>query len=339
MSHEMKAWTFTHGGYPKALQQSGLPSDVGPLKPSEIRVRTKAASINPVDVQLMSYHIISHLPSFIVPPQKGVGEDFSGVVEEAGASSGFKPGDEVFGIIPFIPGGTLQETIRADTKVSVVVRKPADWSWAQAAALPLVWLTAQTAISQIEHHVKNGKVAILGGSSSCGMYAVHLAKQRGWTVTASCSGRNADFVRSMGASDIIDYTTSSVSEQVKAFAPDAILDFVGGTTCLGIAKRYVTVVGDKTDRLLPGGRHIYLWNPQMLLRALAGRTGLGCSYTCVNIEFNHTFLEEVLRLSQDKIIIDSIFEFEKVKEAFDKLNTGRTRGKIVINVDAEEKLV
>lgn len=337
MSQEMKAWTFTHGGYPKALQQSGLPPDTAPLKPSEIRVRTKAASINPVDVQLMSYPLLSHLPDSVVPSHKGVGEDFSGVVEEAGANSGFEPGDEVFGIIPFIPGGTLQEIIRADTKVSVVVRKSADWSWEQAAAVPLVWLTARTTIAEVESYIKNGRVTILGGSSSCGMYAVYLSKQRGWNVIASCSGRNADFVRSMGATDIIDYTTSSVPERVRTFAPDAIIDFVGGTSCIGIAKRYVTVVGDKTDRLSPGGRYIYFWNPQMLLRALAGRLGLGRSYTCINLEFNHSFLEEVLRLPQDKIAINSMFELDKVREAFDRLNTGRTRGKIVIKVDAECK--
>ncbi|KAF3063537.1 Reticulon-4-interacting protein 1, mitochondrial [Daldinia childiae] len=328
----MKAWTWTRGGYPGALQQSTLPSDTGPLKSSEIRVGTKAASINPVDVQLMSYPLISHLPAFLVPPQKGVGEDFSGVVEEAGSNSGFKIGDEVLGITPFLPGGTLQETTQIDTKVSAVVRKPTGWSWDQAAALPLVWLTARTTIARAESHVKSGKIVILGGSSSCGTYAVYLAKQRGWTVKASCSGRNADFVRSMGADDIIDYTTTNVPEQVKAFAPDAIIDFVGGTECLGISKAYVTVVGDKTDRLSPGGRYIYLWNPQMLLRAVVGKIGLGQSYTCINLEFSTSFLKELLDLPKDKIVIDSVFEFDQVKEAFDKLNTGRVRGKLVINV-------
>ncbi|KAI2472878.1 alcohol dehydrogenase [Annulohypoxylon bovei var. microspora] len=332
MSREMKAWTFTHGRYPKALRLSTIPYDLGPVKPTEITVRIKAASINPVDVQLMSYPIFPRLPNFITPSHKGVGEDFSGVVEEAGADSGFRAGDEVFGIIPFVSGGTLQENIIIDTRKSVVVDKPTDWTWEQAAALPLVWLTARTTIEQVESHVKNERVAILGGSSSCGMYAIYIAKQRGWTVVASCSGRNADLVRSMGADDIIDYQSTSVSNYVKAFAPNAIIDFVGGKECLGIAKRYVTVVGDKTDRLSPGGRHVYLWNPQMALRALGGKTGLGSSYTCTNIEFRYPFLEEVLSLPQDKIIIDWIFEFDQVKEAFDKLNTGRTRGKLIIKV-------
>ncbi|OIW25366.1 alcohol dehydrogenase [Coniochaeta ligniaria NRRL 30616] len=327
-----RAWTFTHGGFPTALQQTTLPPDSTPLKPTEIWVQTKAASVNPVDAQMMGFPLWPYLPSFILPSHKGVGEDFAGVVTEAGRNTGFKTGDEVFGIGPFLPGGTLQETIRLDTKHSVVVPKPVDWSWEQAAALPLVWITAQTTIHLVIPYVKHGKIAVLGGSSSCGMYAVYIAKQRGWEVIASCSGRNADFVRSMGADEVVDYTTTSVPERVRAFAPDAIIDVVGGTECLGIAKRYVTVVGDKTNRMTMGGRNIYFWNPQMLLRALAGRISLGSSYTCVNLDCKRSYLEEVLRLPKEKIIIDSTFDFDHVREAFDKLNTSRTRGKVVIKI-------
>ena len=265
-------------------------------------------------------------------PEKGIAEDFSGVVQAAGKDTTFKPGDEVFGITSTITGGTLQKTVVIDTKTSVVVPKPFDWSWEQAAALPLVWLTARTTIASVQSYVENKKVVVLGGSSSTGMYAVHLAKQRGWSVVASCSARNADFVRSMGADDIIDYTSGSVPERVKAFRPDAIVDCVGGTECLGLAKRYVTIVGDKTNRMVMGGAAIYLWNPQMLLRSWLGRAGLGPSYDCVNLDLNKTFLEETLRLPLDKIVIDSTFGFDQVREAFERLNTGRARGKVIINV-------
>ncbi|KKY33989.1 putative reticulon-4-interacting protein mitochondrial precursor [Diaporthe ampelina] len=333
MGGEINAWTFTHGGYPKALQQSTLPADTQPLKPSEIRVKTYAASINPVDVQLMGFPLWPYLPGFVLPPHKGVAEDFSGVVQEAGPGSGFKPGDGVLGIGPFLPGGTLQETIRLDTKNgSVVVPKPADWSWEQAAALPLVWLTARTLIAEVESHVKNGRVAVLGGSSATGMYAVHLAARRGWAVAASCSGRNADLVRGMGAGEIVDYTTESVPGRLREFAPDVIIDCVGGTECLGIARRYATIVGDKTNRFTMGGANTYLWNPQMVLRALLGRFGLGPSYTCVNLEFKYPYLEEILSLPKDKIIIDNTFDFNQVREAFDRLNTGRARGKVIVRV-------
>ncbi|KAK3332940.1 alcohol dehydrogenase [Cercophora scortea] len=328
----VRAWTYTHGGYPKALHLITLPADNSPLKPTEILVQAKAASINPVDAQLMGFPLWPYLPSSVIPANKGVGEDFSGVVLDAGKATPFKKGDEVLGLGPFLPGGTLQETIRLDTKLSVVVKKPADWSWEQAAALPLVWVTAQTTIDLVAPYVKNNKVAILGGSSSCGMYAVYIAKQRGWEVAATCSPPKAEFVRSMGADETIDYTAAGFAKQVKAFAPDAIIDMVGGTDCLGIAKRYVTVVGDKTNRMSMGGRNIYFWNPQMLFRALAGRVGLGKSYTCVNLEFRPEFLEAILSLPKDKIVIDSTFGFDQVKDAFDRLNTGKTKGKVVVGI-------
>ncbi|KAK7956977.1 uncharacterized protein PG986_006199 [Apiospora aurea] len=339
----MKAWTYTSGGYPAALQKTTIPSYQSPLKPDQLRVRIKAASLNPVDAQLMGNPLWPYLPAAIVRAHKGVGEDFSGVVEEAGTSSGFRAGDEVFGIAPFLPEGTLQEVAQLDVNNSstpvVVLPKPAEWSWEQAAAVPLVWITAQTCIAKAApwvpaHGNGKGKIAILGGGSSCGIYAVHIAKQRGWEVAATCSGKNAEHVRSMGADTVIDYTTAGVSEQVKAFAPDAILDFVGGVECLGLARRYVTVCGDKTSRLAIGGRVVYLWNPQMVIRALLGRIGLGFSYTCINLEVKSPNLEGVLTLTKDKIFIDSTFGFDEAMEAFERLNSSRARGKVIVRVSA-----
>ncbi|KAH9887536.1 NAD(P)-binding protein [Xylariomycetidae sp. FL2044] len=334
MARQIKAWTYTHGGYPQALEESTIPVDPAPLKPTELRVQTKAVSVNPVDAQLMGFPLWAYLPRFVVAPRKGVGEDFSGVVLEAGAAAGFRAGDAVFGITPFLPGGTFQEEIRIDTahRESVVLAKPDGWTWERAAALPLVWLTAQTTIAEAAPFVKKkkedeeegGKVAVLGGSSASGMYAVHLAKQRGWTVLSTCSGRNAAFVRSMGADRTVDYTaTPDLRAAVAAFAPDAIIDCVGGTACLGAAPRYVTVVGDKTHRLAMGGRNLYLWNPRMLARALRGRVGgwwgrRSSSYTCINLGYEREWLEALLQLPEDKVVIDSIFEFGQVREAFER---------------------
>ncbi|KPM40539.1 hypothetical protein AK830_g6024 [Neonectria ditissima] len=336
----MKAWTFTHGGYPQALQESDLPVDNSPLRPTEVRVRTKAASINPIDAQLMGFPLLKSLPSFLLPAHRGVGEDFSGIVEEAGSKSGFQPGDDVFGIVYFFPSGSLRETITVDTNspgASVVLRKPADWSFEEAAAVPLVWLTAETCIAAVEPYVKTSKkLAVLGGSSSCGMYVSYIAKQRGWRVIASCSGSKADLARAMGADEVVDYKTTSVPERVKAFRPDAIVDCVGGTGCVGLAGRYVTVVGDKasTDRLGMGGRYTYMFNPKMIGRAILGRIGLGPSYTCINLEYKDSFLEEALGLPREKIVIDSTFDFSQVREAFERLNTGRTKGKVIITLDS-----
>ncbi|KAF7531381.1 hypothetical protein G7054_g8910 [Neopestalotiopsis clavispora] len=333
----MKAWTFSYGGYPQALHETDLPDDKSPLRPTEVRIKVKAASLNPVDAQLMGNPLLGYIPNFLLQEHKCVGEDFSSIVEEAGASSGYTAGDEVFGIVYFFPSGSLSEKITVDTNSpgkAIVLPKPIDWSFEEAAALPLVWLTAQTTIAAVEPYIQTNKLAVLGGSSSCGMYVSHIAKQRGWQVIASCSGSKADFARSMGADEIIDYTTTSVPDKIREFAPDAIIDCVGGSDCVGLAKRYVTIVGDKTsaERLAMGGRYTYLSNPQMLSRALCGRVGLGPSYTCINLEYKDAYLKEALTLPKNKIIIDSVFDFDQVREAFERLNTGRVKGKVVVQV-------
>ncbi|KAH7303521.1 hypothetical protein B0I35DRAFT_446540 [Stachybotrys elegans] len=201
--------------------------------------------------------------------------------------------------------------------------------------MPLVWLTAHTTISAVESYMRQSKkLVVLGGSSSSGQYVSYIAKQRGWTVLATCSGRKADFARRMGADEVVDYTTSNVPAKVKEFGPDAIIDCVGGADCVGLAKRYVTIVGDKvsTDRVSMGGRYTYAFNPQMLWRAILGRLYLGPSYTCINLEYKYSWLKESLTVPKDKIHVDSTFDFSQVREAFERLNTGRAQGKVIIQV-------
>lgn len=334
MASEIKAWTYGSGGYPAGLKQTKIKLDDAPLRATEILVRVKAAALNPVDIQLMNYPLLPSLPRFLVPV-KAVGEDFSGVVEATGDASGFKTGDRVLGVIFPFPRGTFQEVIRLDTSKSdnAVVRKPQHWTWEQAAALPLAWSTACTLIQKVESYVgENGKVAVLGGSSASGMYAIWIAKQRGWTVTATCSGAKAELVRNMGAENIIDYRTSQVPMELARYTPDAIIDCVGGTECLGLAKRYVTIVGDKTSRLSLGGSATYLLYPQMIWRSLKGLLRLGPSYLCVNYAVDKAYMAEVLALPAEKIIIDSTFSFNDVKQAYERLNTGQVLGKVVVSM-------
>lgn len=94
MSKQMRAWTYTHEGYPSALKLSNIPAPTKP-SPTQLYVRVKAAALNPVDIQLMNFPLWPYLPSSIIAPEKGIAEDFSGVVEAAGDQSGFESGDEV----------------------------------------------------------------------------------------------------------------------------------------------------------------------------------------------------------------------------------------------------
>lgn len=91
----IKAWTYTHEGYPSALKLTNIPAPTTSPSPTELHVRVKAAAINPVDIQLMNLPIWPYVPASMSPPVKGIAEDFSGIVEAAGSDSGFKTGDEV----------------------------------------------------------------------------------------------------------------------------------------------------------------------------------------------------------------------------------------------------
>ena len=125
------------------------------------------------------------------------------------------------------------------------------------------------------------------------------------------------------------------------FAPAAVVDCVGGTECIGLpsSKRYVSIVGDKTGRSTMGGP--YTWYdylaPQRAatqwLRWSKGHFGLGESYDIIMLGMKKEWLEEAKEtLSQDEIYIDSEFAFAEADKAFERINTGRARGKVVIKV-------
>lgn len=350
----IRAWVYTTGGYPSCVRQTLLPapsiqptigSGGGIVGPTTLLIRVRAAALNPVDIQLMNLPVLWSLP-YLSGAEKGIGADFAGTVVAAGReAAGFAAGDEVFGLhfAPFAGGGsaagTLKEVVAVDVRSAVVLKKPREWTWGQAAALPLVWLTARTCVGRCEGFVGGGNgtatgtVAVLGASSATGMYAVVLAKRRGWRVVGTCSARNEEFVKRMGVDVVIDYTKGNVREKVAAEGPDAIIDCVGGTECLDLARRYVTIVGDKTSRSVIGGSLTYLWNPRMVLRALLGRLGLRSElYECVNLETRKDYLEEALHLDKEEIVVDSTFSFEQVREALERMNSGRCRGKVVVNI-------
>lgn len=336
---KVKAWVHTTPSYPDTLKFSETDVSSSPA-PTHILIQVRAAALNPVDIQLMNLPFNS-LPYLNGP--KVAGRDFAGTILAAGGETGFQKGDEVFGISTTPNGtGSLTEVADIDLKAGATfIKKPPNLTWAQAASLPLVYLTARTVIEKCKPYMtattpSDNKLVILGGSSACGIYTVQIAKSTGWTILASCSGRNTDFVKGLGASQLVDYTTSptAVVDAVKQFTPHAIADCVGGTECIGLAPRFVTIVGDKTSRATMGGPAIYLTHPRMVLRWLLGYLGIGNSYDCVMLEPRKEWLEEATKLDPDKdIIIDSVYDFEQTKEAFERLNTGRARGKVVVEIN------
>jgi reticulon-4-interacting protein 1, mitochondrial len=336
---KVQAWTYTTPSHPPSLTQTTLTVPSVPAT-NHILVQPHAASLNPVDIQLMNFPFFG-LSALSYP--KIPGRDFSGTVLAACPQTGFKKGDEVMGLnfdmMTSGPAssGTLATILHLNLSHpnSCVVHKPLHLSWNQAAALPLVYLTAKTAITKCAPFVNddNGKrLVVLGGSSATGMWMVFLARQLGWEVLSTCSSRNADFVRARGASKVIDYTTEDVVGAVRDFKPAAIMDCVGGVECIGLADQYVSIVGDKTSRATMGGAALYLVSPLLWLRWLWGYLRLGKSYELINFEAKQEWLREVAQLDAGDVLVDSTFPLAETKQAYERLDTARARGKIIVEM-------
>ncbi|KAK5166869.1 uncharacterized protein LTR77_007598 [Saxophila tyrrhenica] len=346
-TQEVKAWTYT-AGFASLKQSTINPATASSFRDTvdgtlHILLQIQACALNPVDVQ------IANLPNLPWKPkqEKGIVCDFSGRVL-AGESAGFKAGDEIFGLTlnPVVPnGGALGEVADFGMDKCVAVKKPREWSHEKASAISLVWLTSKACIESVEQYVessRNKRVAILGGSSATGIYNIILAKRKGWTVASTSSGRNKDFViNDLKADKHIDYTSEDVRGALLEFAPDAVIDCVGGTEAVGLpsSKRFTTIVGDKTGRSSMGGPFTYfdIFAPQRAaaqwLRWGKGALGLGESYDVIILGMKAEWLEEAkTTLTEDDIYIDSVFDFDKANEAFERLNTGRARGKVVVRV-------
>ncbi|KAK5107799.1 hypothetical protein LTR62_000667 [Meristemomyces frigidus] len=347
---DSKAWLYTAGYQSLYFGTTEVPraNDIKGLGTTpHMLVKINACALNPVDVQMMNLPMW-RIPTMATP--KGCVCDFSGTVI-AGGRTGFIQGDEIFGLTmkPMTKGGgALSEMAEFDMANTVAVKKPKQWSHEKAAAISLVWLTAKSCIEQVSQYVdetQTKRVAVLGGSSAVGIYTIILAKQKGWKVITTSSQRNKDFVTtSLKADDHVDYTQQNVRQAIQQFAPDAVIDCVGGTSCIGLpsSKRYISIVGDKTGRSSMGGPYTYynLLGPlpayqaaSQWLRWARGKYMSGESYDVIMLDMNKQWLEEAkTTLSPEEIYIDSVFAFDEAKKAFEKLNTGRARGKVVVKI-------
>jgi NADPH:quinone reductase-like Zn-dependent oxidoreductase len=218
MNGTMKAVSQDELGGPEVLKVVTLPTPEPGV--SQILVRVHSASVNPID------GANRQTGALIGPPPFVLGWDVSGTVEAVGLGvTLYKPGDEVFGMLPFPQGhGAYAEYVVGPTRV--FVPKPERLDHVQAAAIPMVGLTAWQALVDTAGVGEGSRVLINGGAGGIGHLAVQIAKARGAQVTALASAANLDFVRSLGADDVIDYNETDFTQAVRD--QDAVLDVVGG---------------------------------------------------------------------------------------------------------------
>jgi NADPH:quinone reductase-like Zn-dependent oxidoreductase len=214
----MKAVSQDELGGPDVLKLVTVPTPAPGV--SEILIRVQAAGVNPIDGANRQTGALVGEPPFVL------GWDVSGTVEAVGPGvTLYEPGDEVFGLLPFPAGhGAYAEYAVAPTRV--FVRKPDGLDHVHAAAIPMVGLIAWQTLVDTAHVGEGSRVLIDAASGGIGHLAVQIAKARGAHVTALASAEKLDFVRSLGADEVIDYNATDFTEAVRD--QDVVLDIVGG---------------------------------------------------------------------------------------------------------------
>jgi NADPH:quinone reductase-like Zn-dependent oxidoreductase len=328
-AHPMKAALRCEYGGPQAVQVAQVEKP-GPGE-HEILVKVHVAAINPLD-----WHTVRGTPYLMrlesglrKPKVTRIGVDFAGTVEAVGAKvTRFKPGDEVFGG----RNGALAEyvVVRDDR---AVVPKPASVSFEQAAALPIAGVTALQVVRDRGRVGPGTRVLINGASGGVGTFAVQIAKSLGAEVTAVCSGRNADLVRSLGADHVVDYQTQDYAKSTERY--DVIIDNVGNRSLgdnRGVLKddgRYVLIGGGGPD----AGNWI---GPLVLpLEALVYSKFVRPQMGMMLAELNAGDLAELGDLvATGKVtpVVDRRYTLDEVSDALAYLETGRARGKVLVTM-------
>jgi NADPH:quinone reductase-like Zn-dependent oxidoreductase len=244
MKPTMKAVTQDALGGPEVLKVAEVARPEPGL--SQVLIRVHAAGVNPIDGMNRQTGAFVGAPPFVL------GWDVSGTVEALGLGvTLYKPGDEVFGLLPFPQGhGAYAEGVVGPTRV--FVPKPDNLDHIHAAAIPMAGLTAWQALVETAQIGPASRVLIIGASGGIGHLAVQIAKARGAHVTGLASAAHCDFVRSLGADDVIAYESTDFTEAVTD--QDAVLDVVGGDypeRSLGVVKRGGIVVSTQPPSVPP----------------------------------------------------------------------------------------
>ncbi|KAI7900313.1 chaperonin 10-like protein [Cokeromyces recurvatus] len=323
--------------------------------PHEVLVRIKAAGVNPVDAKVASGNI--KFSTFIISVPSILGADFAGIIVEKGAAvTEFEVGDEVFGSLYFpssLNGTYAQYTVVDITKASIA-KKPQHLSFEQAASAGIAVLTAYQGIVKNGHRVETHphekrKILIAGASGGVGSYGVQLAKTiyAENTVVGICSGKNIEFVKSLGADQVIDYKDevaykSFITEEKDTF--DIIFDCVGGEDYYRqldpLLKKngvYSTAVGP-IEHI--GSNHIGLFNIVSIISKVGYKKIFAPhTYAVITTLPNADFRNKIAPLFEAKAIHGTVHEDSNIipltegYKAHERLLTHRTVGKIVLKID------
>jgi NADPH:quinone reductase-like Zn-dependent oxidoreductase/predicted SnoaL-like aldol condensation-catalyzing enzyme len=312
----MRAISQDTYGTPDVLRETRLPKPAPGV--SEILVAVHAAGVNPTDWWSRAQSTtVARLPLVL-------GWDVSGVVEAVGIGvTVFKPGDEVFGMLPY-PGGAGSHAEYVTGPARVFTHKPAGIDHVQAGALPLAALTAYQALVDTAGVRAGQRVLIHAAAGGVGHLAVQIAKARGAYVIGTASVAKHDFLRSLGADEVIDYHSVDFTEVLSDV--DVVLDPISRDSAA--RARSVAV-------LRPGGTLVSILPVPVDPAELAAIAERGIRYESLLVEADHGGMQAIADLVEAGALrahIEATFPLAEAAKAHALGETGRTSGKIVLTV-------
>ncbi len=341
MSDEsMQALVLTRYGGPEATELRPVPRPTP--RPGQVLIRVHAFGLNPVDYKTRAgmLRVIRRYPLPCV-----LGNELAGVVIDAApGATRFRPGDRVMVRVPKETMGAFAEYAAVDERLCAAV--PSGLDLDAAGGLPLAGLTALQCLRDELRVARGQDLLITGGAGGVGTLAIQVARQLGCRVTTTASARGAELVKSLGADEVLDYTTGALARVAGRF--DATFDTVGGNdlpNALRATRRggkLVTISGPvepKTARIDlqrgPGLAALF-WLASLSIRRTASACGVEYRYL-----FMHGSGEQLAELGAMisagvlRMVVDRVFPFAQVKDAIAYLEAGRAKGKVIVHVRDE----
>jgi NADPH:quinone reductase-like Zn-dependent oxidoreductase len=313
----MKAIVVHEYGGPEVLKYEDVPRPEP--KDDQMLVRVIAAGVNPVDGMIRSGMFAKHEKA-VFPMISGA--DIAGVVEKVGNKiTKFKAGDPVLAYVSLKNGGGYAEYALAMEREAAP--KPKSLTYVEAAAVPIVALTAWQALIDTARLSAGQTVLIHGGSGGVGTFAIQIAKARGARVISTASTANQDLLKELGADISIDYTKQKFEDVAKDV--DVVLDSVGNDTLArsyGVVKRggFIVSIVARLDQA------------ELDKHGIHGAT--------LSVDPNSDELAEIGNLIDErkiKVVVSKTFPLSEARKAQEQVATGHTRGKIVLKVADEPK--
>jgi NADPH:quinone reductase-like Zn-dependent oxidoreductase len=320
----MKAIVYDQYGPPDVLRLEEV--EIPVPENNEALVRVRAASINYADWQVLrGESFLLRVMNGVFKPRKNIlGDDISGIVEAVGeAARRLQPGDEVFGISNF--DAFAEFACVPENELAV---KPGGITFEQAAAIPEAGLTALQGVRDNGRLKSGQKVLIYGASGGVGTFAVQIAKSIGADVTGVCSTKKMEFVRSLGADHVIDYTKEDFTRNGLHYD---LIFAAGGHRSIFDYQRALSPEG---TYVCAGGSASQYFQALLLgpLISMLGSKKIGSMYANLNTD-DYLFLAALIESGKLAHFIDRTYTLSEVPAALRYYGEGKAQGKIVITMD------